>query len=125
MLKAYLQALLNKFVKKSDKALMSFQSMPSYWGNKIDIYFGREYKEDSYIAPTDGFLVMSGGNGSLLHLHGQVRSRVFSTEANYCSIFVPVAKGLPVDYAIVPGESNAQDILMYFLPTMGSEPPSS
>lgn len=116
----YLQLLLSKFVKKSDKEFIGHQAYPS--SNKIELTIPSKADLSNYgsfiktYAPFDGYATLSS-SPSYQKAHDigimvdKVESKLVST-ATSVYLYVPISKGSLVDFYCTTAVENP-DILSY------------
>ena len=122
MLKSYLQALLNLFVKKSETEFVARQAMPEDWNSKIDIRVQTGSFEGTYIAPENGYFVLVGGNSiKAIWINSSINSRIGlnSTLADYPCIYTLVKKGHNIGYGVTVDSTSNAVTTVRFIPCVG------
>ncbi len=121
-LKAYLQALLNKFVNKSETEFVARQAMPEDWNSKIDIRIQTGSFEGTYTAPENGYFVLVGGNSiKAIWINSSINTRIGlnSTLADYPCIYTPVKKGHNIGYGVTADSTSNANTTVRFIPCIG------
>lgn len=125
-LKSCLQLLLSKFVKKADTEFIASQPMPSDYANRVVLeteVLGSF--ERSYIAPTNGWAEVFGGNGLvniyLVNDRSGVSTRVQNEQIllAWPHIYLPCAKGDTYRIVVNAAQTQSEGTAIYFFPSIG------
>ena len=126
MLKNVLSLLLSKFVKRSDTSFIASQPMPSDYTNRVVLetgVFGTF--ERIYTAPSNGWVVVSGGNGLVNIYLVNDRSGVSTRLQNeqtllaWPHIYLPCAKGDAYKIAVNASQTQTEGTAISFFPSIG------
>ncbi|WP_277029784.1 hypothetical protein [Turicimonas muris] len=126
-LKAYLQALLNLFVKKSETEFIGAQALPGNRSGIITYYY--QYKGDmivTEIAPANGWLNIVCGNlikyvyleNTNSYLTTRLENR--SDSLQWPQLFVPLKKGDSWRIELSVREGQTEGTTIRFIPSNGS-----
>lgn len=125
-LKAYLQALLNLFIKKSETEFIGAQALPGSKSGIITYY--SQYKGNmivTEVAPANGWLNIICGNlikyvyleNTNSYLTTRLETR--SDSLQWPQLFVPLKKGDSWRIELVVREGHTEGTTIRFIPSIG------
>lgn len=126
MLKSVLTLLLSKFVKRSDTEFIASQPMANDYANRVVLetgVFGTF--ERTYIAPSNGWVAVSGGNGLVNIYLVNDRSGISTRLQNeqillaWPHIYLPCAKGDAYKIAVNASQTQSEGTAISFFPSIG------
>lgn len=125
-LKAYLQALLNLFIKKSETEFIGAQALPGSKSGTITYYY--QYKGDmivTEVAPANGWLnVICGDLIKYVYLENSnsnliTRLENLSDPLQWPQLFVPLKKGDSWRIKLGVREGQTEGTAIKFIPSNG------
>lgn len=126
MLKSYLQALLNLFVKKSETDFIGAQVLADSWTKRIEYY--TDYLGNMNVtntAPSNGWIYVTCGNQiSSAYLRNDTsglgtRLQNMTDALQWPHLYLPVRKGDSWKVAINVKDGQTEGTAVRFLPSIG------